>query len=210
MAAIIAAVFPMSRESNRFSRARNHLLTVPARCCATRDLSRGRPDGYGTVQAAGRHATLVLSGQTALNIVWTLLCGFLVMFMQAGFALVETGPDAREERRPHDGDELPRLRDRHPRLLGARLRPADGRRRGAGDVRQRRDAVAASSRSTSPARTSGCSGRSGFFLTPGGLHLAGRGAVPVPDGVHGHHRDDPDRARWPSAGSSRRSCSSAS
>ena len=33
----------------------------------------------------------VQSGQTALNIVWTLLCGFLVMFMQAGFALVETG-----------------------------------------------------------------------------------------------------------------------
>jgi Amt family ammonium transporter len=27
----------------------------------------------------------------SLNIVWTLLCGFLVMFMQAGFALVETG-----------------------------------------------------------------------------------------------------------------------
>lgn len=27
----------------------------------------------------------------ALNIVWTLVCGFLVMFMQAGFALVETG-----------------------------------------------------------------------------------------------------------------------
>jgi Amt family ammonium transporter len=29
--------------------------------------------------------------QTALNIVWTLVTGFLVMFMQAGFALVETG-----------------------------------------------------------------------------------------------------------------------
>ena len=28
---------------------------------------------------------------TALNIVWTLVAGFLVMFMQAGFALVETG-----------------------------------------------------------------------------------------------------------------------
>jgi ammonium transporter, Amt family len=28
---------------------------------------------------------------TALNIVWTLIAGFLVMFMQAGFALVETG-----------------------------------------------------------------------------------------------------------------------
>ena len=35
--------------------------------------------------------TLALDAQTALNIVWTLLCGFLVMFMQAGFALVETG-----------------------------------------------------------------------------------------------------------------------
>jgi ammonium transporter, Amt family len=29
--------------------------------------------------------------QVALNIVWTLVTGFLVMFMQAGFALVETG-----------------------------------------------------------------------------------------------------------------------
>jgi Amt family ammonium transporter len=34
---------------------------------------------------------MVLSGQTALNIVWTLLTGFMVMFMQAGFALLETG-----------------------------------------------------------------------------------------------------------------------
>lgn len=30
-------------------------------------------------------------GRIALNIVWTLLTGFLVMFMQAGFAMVETG-----------------------------------------------------------------------------------------------------------------------
>ena len=27
----------------------------------------------------------------AVNLMWTLLCGFLVMFMQAGFALVESG-----------------------------------------------------------------------------------------------------------------------
>jgi len=33
----------------------------------------------------------IQSGQTALNITWTLITGFLVMFMQAGFALVETG-----------------------------------------------------------------------------------------------------------------------
>src|SRR4051812_40795268 len=29
--------------------------------------------------------------QTALNMVWTLVAGFMVMFMQAGFAMVETG-----------------------------------------------------------------------------------------------------------------------
>jgi ammonium transporter, Amt family len=29
--------------------------------------------------------------KVAINFVWTLLCGFLVMFMQAGFAMVETG-----------------------------------------------------------------------------------------------------------------------
>src|SRR6202022_342468 len=29
--------------------------------------------------------------QAALNLAWMLLCGFLVFFMQAGFALVETG-----------------------------------------------------------------------------------------------------------------------
>ncbi len=33
----------------------------------------------------------IADSQTALNIVWTLIAGFLVMFMQAGFALVETG-----------------------------------------------------------------------------------------------------------------------
>jgi Amt family ammonium transporter len=27
----------------------------------------------------------------AINFTWTLICGFLVMFMQAGFAIVETG-----------------------------------------------------------------------------------------------------------------------
>ncbi len=45
------------------------------------DVTKGMADLRGLVQ----------SGQTALNIVWTLLTGFLVMFMQAGFALVETG-----------------------------------------------------------------------------------------------------------------------
>jgi Amt family ammonium transporter len=36
-------------------------------------------------------AKAIADTQTALNIVWTMVAGFLVMFMQAGFALVETG-----------------------------------------------------------------------------------------------------------------------
>ena len=36
-------------------------------------------------------AKSIADTQTALNIVWTILAGSLVMFMQAGFALVETG-----------------------------------------------------------------------------------------------------------------------
>lgn len=36
-------------------------------------------------------ATKINDTQTALNIVWTILAGSMVMFMQAGFALVETG-----------------------------------------------------------------------------------------------------------------------
>ena len=36
-------------------------------------------------------AKAVTDTQTGLNIVWTMVAGFLVMFMQAGFALVETG-----------------------------------------------------------------------------------------------------------------------
>ena len=36
-------------------------------------------------------AKAVADNGAALNMVWTLVAGFLVMFMQAGFALVETG-----------------------------------------------------------------------------------------------------------------------
>ncbi|MBX6771381.1 MAG: ammonium transporter [Chloroflexi bacterium] len=36
-------------------------------------------------------AKLVNENRLGINFTWTLLCGYLVMFMQAGFALVETG-----------------------------------------------------------------------------------------------------------------------
>jgi len=41
--------------------------------------------------SAAELAKSIVDTQTALNIVWTMVAGFLVMFMQAGFALVETG-----------------------------------------------------------------------------------------------------------------------
>ena len=44
--------------------------------------------GKPTVEEVG---TQVGHNKIAINIVWTLITGFLVMFMQAGFALVETG-----------------------------------------------------------------------------------------------------------------------
>jgi Amt family ammonium transporter len=44
-----------------------------------------------TPVAPAELAQRIAETEAALNIVWTLLAGFLVMFMQAGFALLETG-----------------------------------------------------------------------------------------------------------------------
>ena len=44
----------------------------------------GKPTGEEIAATAGHN-------KISINIMWTLICGFLVMFMQAGFALVETG-----------------------------------------------------------------------------------------------------------------------
>jgi Amt family ammonium transporter len=40
---------------------------------------------------AAKLADVVGHNRISINMVWTLICGFLVMFMQAGFALAETG-----------------------------------------------------------------------------------------------------------------------
>src|SRR5512147_2436099 len=40
---------------------------------------------------AAKVADTVGHNRIAINTVWTLVCGFLVMFMQAGFAMAETG-----------------------------------------------------------------------------------------------------------------------
>jgi len=60
--------------------------------------------------------------RVAVNFMWTLITGFLVMFMQAGFALVETGFVPRQERRPYHGDEFHDLSHGHARILPLWLR----------------------------------------------------------------------------------------
>jgi len=68
------------------------------------DLAKGDPGGIVTGSIADVTVTDAKAGPTladagnqigqnkvAINFVWTLVCGFLVMFMQAGFAMVESG-----------------------------------------------------------------------------------------------------------------------
>ncbi len=48
--------------------------------------------GVAPADSLARAASAVAAANTvAINFVWTLVAGFLVMFMQAGFAMVETG-----------------------------------------------------------------------------------------------------------------------
>ena len=80
------------------------LKDAAAKAPATADLAKGDPGGTITgtindVPAADTKAGVTLpdvanqvgQNKIAVNFVWTLVAGFLVMFMQAGFAMVESG-----------------------------------------------------------------------------------------------------------------------
>src|SRR6266480_39151 len=54
-------------------------------------LGKSEPLAAKVADAAGHN-------RISINIVWTLICGFLVMFMQAGFAMAETGLDRKSTR----------------------------------------------------------------------------------------------------------------
>ena len=58
----------------------------------------------------------------AINLVWTLVTGYLVMFMQAGFAAVETGLCRAKNANHTYHDEFHGVRLRVVRLLGNGLR----------------------------------------------------------------------------------------
>ena len=68
---------------------------APAKTDPKTSLSTGEPTiddaGKTTVGANSEIVKNIAHNKISINIVWTLVTGFLVMFMQAGFALVETG-----------------------------------------------------------------------------------------------------------------------
>jgi ammonium transporter, Amt family len=80
------------------------LLIVGIGCCATFAQDRG-PDPSGTNTGTASDIAVVNADQPtpvellaaighnkiAINMMWVLITGFIVMFMQAGFAMVETG-----------------------------------------------------------------------------------------------------------------------
>jgi ammonium transporter, Amt family len=80
------------------------LREAAAKAPSAADLAKGDPGGTITgsiadVTMADSKAGPTISdagnqigqNKVAINFVWTLVCGFLVMFMQAGFAMVESG-----------------------------------------------------------------------------------------------------------------------
>ena len=66
-------------------------------------------------------ANQVGHNKVALNIMWTLITGFLVMFMQAGFAMVETGSDPCKECCTYHGNELNDISPRNAGFLVMRF-----------------------------------------------------------------------------------------
>ncbi len=58
----------------------------------------------------------------SINYVWALVAGFLVMFMQAGFMLVETGLCRAKNAVAYRGHESHDLSARVSRVLGLRVR----------------------------------------------------------------------------------------
>jgi ammonium transporter, Amt family len=86
------------------SAATAELAAAAAKAPTTADLAKGDPGGTttGTISdvpvadsktglTLGDTANQVGQNKIAINFVWTLVTGFLVMFMQAGFAMVEAG-----------------------------------------------------------------------------------------------------------------------
>ena len=142
----------------------------------------------------------------AINFVWTLVAGFLVMFMQAGFAIVETGL-CRAKNANHT--MMMNFMVYGVGMLAYWLIGFAIQMGGVGAVGQPGRHAAAQPRvHHSPVReaTGACSGTKGFFLSGAHLRRRRHGDVPVPDGLHGHRADDRHRRGGRALEVRRRSC----
>ena len=138
---------------------------------------------------------LVAQNRLGINFTWLLVTGYLVMFMQAGFALVEVGLLPREERRPRHVHQLHGVRPGHARVLRLRLRVCLRRHRnvGVGELGRVRPTQPRMDREPRGRRL-GHPGAQGLLPHRLVVRRGDRGVLPVPDGLHGHGRDDPHRS----------------
>ena len=106
---------------------------------------------------ATKLADVIGHNKIAINIVWTLVAGFLVMFMQAGFAMVETGFTRAKNAAHTMAMNFMVYAIGMLGLLDLRLRAADGRRGRRRIARAAPACSTTSSRYTCSARTSASS-----------------------------------------------------
>jgi ammonium transporter, Amt family len=101
---ILAGAGTVARADAAPSASAAELKDAASKAPTTSTLAAGDPGGTitGTVSdvpvsdskaglSLGDVANQVGQNKIGINFTWTLLCGFLVMFMQAGFAMVESG-----------------------------------------------------------------------------------------------------------------------
>ena len=130
-----------------------------------------------------------------------MVAGFLVMFMQAGFALVETGLTRAKNVAHTMGMNFLVYAIG---IIGFYFVGFGLQMGGVGPgLRRRRDARRSEFTVNLFGKDFGLFGMSGFVLPLVDVH-AGRGRdLPLPDGLHGHHLHHPHRRGRPSAGRSR-------
>ena len=135
-------------------------------------------------------------GIYSVNFVWTLVAGFLVMFMQAGFALVETGLIRAKNAAHTMSMNFMVYAPGHARVLHLRLRlhvrrPQRHRHRRPGIAGRRSDAALDAHRRRRRQRRSRLGPPRHHRVLPHRQRLRRRRdrAVPVHDGLHGHDGD---------------------
>ena len=129
----------------------------------------------------------------AINFMWTLITGFLVMFMQAGFAIVETGL-CRAKNANHT--MMMNFMVYGVGMLAYWLIGFAIQMGGVGGVGNLGGAPPLNTEHTITlfGKTFGLFGQHGLFLTQGGTYdVGGHGDLPVPDGLHGYGPDDRHR-----------------